>query len=106
MVEERINEISIEIGNNCADFYSNDIDFNVIKDGLRQIATEQKAIDDAERDTAVYKLLLLKLDNEKKLWLDKACKWLKDNIHKDLTIGTYADTLESLVDDFRKAMEE
>ena len=45
MIEERINEISIEIGNNCADFYSNDIDFNVIEDGLRQIATEQKAID-------------------------------------------------------------
>lgn len=45
-IEERINEISIEIGCNCADFYSHEIDFNVIEDGLMQIATEQKTIDE------------------------------------------------------------
>lgn len=43
-------------------------------EGQKNGATEQKAIDDEERDTAVYNLLMLKLDDEKKLWLDKACK--------------------------------
>lgn len=58
------------------------------------------------RDLSFEEWLMLLLDRKEKEMIDKACGWLKDNIHKDLTIGTYADTLESLVDDFRKAMEE
>ena len=36
----------------------------------------------------------------------KACEWLKVNIHNDLSIGTYADTIETLVEDFKKALED
>lgn len=38
--------------------------------------------------------------------VDKFCELLKANIHNDLSIGTYADTIQSIIDDFRKAMEE
>lgn len=83
-----------------ATYTNNDIEA-IAKNSFIQGATEQKAIDDDERDTAVYKLLLLMLDNEKKLWLDKACKWLTDNDEK-----YRHKTTQELVAGLRKAMEE
>lgn len=69
------------------------------------IATEQKAIDDADRDTAVYNILQLKFDSEKKLWLDKACEWIYEHFldYCSDPIGCRFDDCEG---DFRKAMEE
>lgn len=81
-------------------------------------ATEQKAIDDAERDTAVYNLLQLKLDNEKELWLDKACKWMEkellklsmDEIKENFLDNEFKVVLKSdipkWIRNFRKAMKK
>lgn len=75
---------------------------------LDKAKSEQKAIDDAERDTAVYNLLILKLDVEKKLWLDKVCEWFKNNLgyydRHEVHIGTSYE--EVVIDAFRKDMEE
>lgn len=71
----------------------------------KQGATEQKAIDDAERDTAVYNLLQLKLDNEKKLWLDKACEWLMKYFVFD-NDGMSASGCDVFLRNFRKAMKK
>lgn len=70
-----------------------------------KMATEQKDIDIDERDTAVYNLLLLKLDAEKELWLDKACEWLSENI-TDYEIHNGKIYNKGIVKRFRKAMEE
>lgn len=37
---------------------------------------------------------------------EKACGWLKANIHNDPSIGTYVDTVETLVEDFVKEVEK
>lgn len=103
-IEERAKKYGIESANllcsDCSE-QQRERQAKVYARVYSKIATEQKAIDDAERDTAVYKLLLLKLDNEKKLWLDKACKWLTDNDEK----YRYKTTQE-LVEGLSKAMEE
>ena len=76
-------------------------------EGYIACATEQQEIDDAERDTAVYNLLLLKLDAEKKLWTEKACEWLCEHIDDYARIGEDGAWVEhSVVRDFKKAMEE
>lgn len=93
-IEDKINEI-VEGHAECRW-----LDAGELQEYLEEVATEQKAIDDAERDTAVYNLLMLKLDAEKKLWLDKACEWMKINY------GHFDGSIEDLVADFRKAMEE
>lgn len=73
--------------------------------GYRKGATEQRAIDIEERDTAVYNLLCAKLDDEKALWLDKACEWLEDNSIRYIGKGGITDW-RAVYADFRKAMEE
>lgn len=75
----------------------------LVYEAYKKGATEQKAIDDAERDTAVYNLLQLKLDNEKKLWLAKACERLMKQYAEDDMDMVSAS---AFIWDFRKAMEE
>lgn len=47
---------------------------------------------------------------EKQQWIEKACEWLKDNIHDYYTTGDGGDEFEEWFDDmfedFRKAMKE
>lgn len=87
---------------------SSETDGDSFKGGYVHGTAEQVQIDDAERDTAVYNLLMLKLDAEKKLWLDKACEWIKNNLgyydRHEVHIGKSYE--EVVIDDFRKAMAE
>lgn len=100
-IEERANEY---IGHPFD--VDEDVSITMARDSYFKGATEQKAIDDAERDVAVYNLLLLKLDAEKKLWLNKACKWIR-GLYPPLDTGyNYTRVAEEMVKKFCQAMEE
>lgn len=66
------------------------------------VLSEQKAIDDRECETMVGAAA----KEVKQVMIDKACEWLKANVHNDLSIGTYEDTIETIVGEFTKAMEK
>lgn len=83
-IEERAREFAISISpypQDRGETFDTDTERAYIKG-----ATEQKAID-----------------------IEKACEWLKDSIffgEDGICIGSYTDTTESILNDFREAMEE
>lgn len=42
---------------------------------------------------------------EKQQWIEKACEWLKDNIHDYYMTGEFEQWFDDMFDDFKEAME-
>lgn len=86
-IEKRIEEVAIDVGNNCVNFYGNEVDYCCIEDGLRQIATEQEQI-------------------TKKEMIDKACKWIEKHFPGNGYVNAQKEFHYYNVDIFRRAMED